>query len=351
MKTQISSTRTLIATAVASVILAACSATPVQPEVVNTARSKLTQLQSDQQLARMAPVAIKEAEVAVRAAEEPQGDKEKGAHLMYIAERKVDIAQALAESRLLVDQRTMLSQQRESARLDSRTQEVDIARSKTESARMETLAAQQETDSAINKAESARMETLAAQQQADSALNKAESARMETLAAQQQADSARSGAESARQNTLAAQQESANAQQKTADLQRQIAELNAKPTERGLVVTLGDVLFDTGKAELKNGAAANLAKLAAFLNQYKDRSVLIEGHTDSIGNEDYNQGLSQRRADSVKVWLMKQGVNADRLVTSGKGEVSPVSGNDSASGRQLNRRVEVIIENASATPD
>jgi outer membrane protein OmpA-like peptidoglycan-associated protein len=308
MKTPISNTRTLIATAVASVILLACSSSPVQPEGVSNVRSKLTQLQSDQQLARQAPVAIKEAEVAVRAAEESQGDKENGAHLMYIAERKVDIAQALAESRLLVDQRTVLSQQRETARLDSRTQEVDIAQSKAEAARMETLAAQKEVDSARGVAESERL------------------------------------------NTLAAQQKAADAQQKTADLQRQIAELNAKPTERGLVVTLGDVLFDTGRAELKSGAATNLAKLATFLNQYQDRSVLIEGHTDSVGNDDYNLGLSQRRADSVKVWLMKQGVNADRLVTSGKGEVSPVSGNDSASGRQLNRRVEVIIQNSSATP-
>lgn len=330
MKTQICNTRTLIATAVASVILVACSSTPIQSEGANNARSKLTQLQSDQQLAKHAPVAIKEAEDAVRAAEKPQGDKEKGTHLMYIAERKVDTAQALAESRLLVEQRAILSQQRESARLDSRTQEVDIARSKTESARMETLAAQQE---------------------ADSARSQAESARIETLAAQKEVDSARSGEESARLNTLAAQKESADAQQKTADLQRQIEELNAKPTERGLVVTLGDVLFDTGKAELKSGAATSLAKLATFLKQYKDRSVLIEGHTDSIGNEDYNLGLSQRRADSVKFWLMKQGVSSDRLVTSGKGEISPVSSNDSASGRQLNRRVEVIIENTSAIPE
>lgn len=309
MKTHIRHSRTLITTAVASVILVACSATPIQPEPVNNARSKLNMLQSNQQLASQAPVAIKEAEDALRVAEASKGDKEKSAHLMYIAEHKVDTAQALAESRLLVDQRTVLSQQRESARLDSRTQEVDIAQSK------------------------------------------AESARMEALVAQREAESARSGAESARLKTLAAQQESAAAQQKTADLQRQIAELNAKTTERGLVVTLGDVLFDTGKAELKSGAATNLAKLAAFLNQYPNRSVMIEGHTDTVGNEDYNQALSQRRADSVKAWLMKQGVNSDRLVASGKGEISPVSGNDSASGRQLNRRVEVIIENTGATKD
>lgn len=101
MKIQLSNTRTLIATAVASVILVACSSTPIQPEIANNARNKLTQLQSDQKLARQAPVAIKEAEDAVRAAEEPQSDNEMGAHLMYIAERKVDIAQALAESLLV----------------------------------------------------------------------------------------------------------------------------------------------------------------------------------------------------------------------------------------------------------
>ncbi|MDP3608952.1 MAG: OmpA family protein [Methylophilus sp.] len=309
MKTPICTTRTLIATAVASVMLIACSSTPIQPAQVSNARMKLTQLQSDPQLSKQAPVAIKEAEVAVRAAEIPQGDPEKDAHLMYIAERKVDTAQALAESRLLVEQRAILSQQRESARLDSRTQEVDIQRNKAESARMDTLVAQQEADNARRKAESDRM------------------------------------------NVLAAQQATAAAQQKTADLQRQIEELNAKPTERGLVVTLGDVLFDTDKSALKSGAATNLAKLATFLNQYQDRSVIIEGHTDSVGNDDYNLGLSQRRADAVKMWLMNQGINSGRLVTTGKGETTPVAGNDNASGRQLNRRVEVIIENPSTTPD
>lgn len=309
MNAQIFNARTLISTAVASVLLVACTARQIQPEAVNNPRSKLTMLQSNQPLASQAPVAIKEAEVAVRAAEVSQGDKEQVAHLMYIAERKVDTAQALAESRLLVEQRTALSQQRETARLDSRTKEVDIARSNADSARIETLAAQKEVENA------------------------------------------RSNAESSRLKTLAAQQESANAQQKAADLQRQIAELNAKPTERGLVVTLGDVLFDTGKAELKSGATTNLAKLATFLNQHQNRSVMIEGHTDTVGNADYNQALSQRRADSVKGWLMKQGIHSDRLVTAGKGETSPVSGNDSASGRQLNRRVEVIIENTDANVD
>jgi outer membrane protein OmpA-like peptidoglycan-associated protein len=278
MKTPIRNVKTLVATAVTSVLLAACSAALTRPEGADDARSKLTQLQSDPQLASRAPVAIKEAELAVRAAEKPQQDKEEGEHLVFMADRKVDIASALAQSRLSVDQREMLGEQSESARLDSRTREVDRARSDAASARMDTAAAQMQTDA----------------------------------------------------------------------LQAQIEELNAEATDRGLVVTLGDLLFATGKSELKGGAVRNLSKLAAFLNENKDRSVMIEGYTDSIGSEDYNMGLSQRRADSVKAYLVNEGIAPGRLATAGKGEASPVAGNDTASGRQQNRRVEVIIANASS---
>jgi len=127
------------------------------------------------------------------------------------------------------------------------------------------------------------------------------------------------------------------------ELQRQIDELQAKETDRGLVLTLGDVLFTSGKADLKTGATGNLNKLIAFLNKYPDRTVLIEGYTDSVGSEDYNHGLSERRADSVKSYLIEQGVGSLRLTSLGKGESQPVADNDSATGRQQNRRVEVVI--------
>jgi outer membrane protein OmpA-like peptidoglycan-associated protein len=112
-------------------------------------------------------------------------------------------------------------------------------------------------------------------------------------------------------------------------------------------VTLGDLLFETGKSDLKGGASSNLNKLAAFLNEYPDRSVLIEGHTDNVGSDETNFNLSQRRANSVQSYLVGRGVAASRLATSGLGEGSPVAGNDSATGRQQNRRVEIIISNAS----
>lgn len=131
-------------------------------------------------------------------------------------------------------------------------------------------------------------------------------------------------------------------------LRRQIADLNAKETERGLVVTLGDVLFETGKSQLKGGAAANLAKLSSFLKAYPDRTLMIEGHTDNVGSEDSNLALSQNRAEAVRTYLLEQGVDNNRLGVIGKGESSPVASNDSVSGRALNRRVEVVIANPAA---
>ena len=111
------------------------------------------------------------------------------------------------------------------------------------------------------------------------------------------------------------------------------------------MLTLGDVLFETGKSDIQAGATGNLDRLADFLGKYPERSALIEGHTDNIGDDSYNMGLSQRRADAVQYYLRNRGVTAQRMSSFGKGEAFPVSGNDSAGGRQQNRRVEVIIDN------
>jgi outer membrane protein OmpA-like peptidoglycan-associated protein len=113
-----------------------------------------------------------------------------------------------------------------------------------------------------------------------------------------------------------------------------------------LVLTLGDVLFTTGTANLNTGADTQLTKLAGFLNSYPDRTARIEGHTDSVGSDAYNQGLSQRRADAVKSYLVHQGIDTQRLTSTGNGESSPVGDNGTATGRQQNRRVEVIIPNS-----
>ncbi|MGC1329125.1 OmpA family protein, partial [Pseudomonas sp.] len=121
--------------------------------------------------------------------------------------------------------------------------------------------------------------------------------------------------------------------------------LNAKQTDRGTVVTFGDVLFDVNKAGLKSSGLMNVNKLAQFLQENPDRKVIVEGYTDSTGSASYNQTLSDRRAGSVSTALAKTGVDPSRIVSQGYGKEYPVADNTSVSGRAMNRRVEVTISN------
>lgn len=126
-------------------------------------------------------------------------------------------------------------------------------------------------------------------------------------------------------------------------LESELEQMKAKETERGLVVTLSDVLFEFNRADLKPGAMRDLGKLVEFLQQNPTRNVLIEGHTDSIGSDTYNIQLSEQRAQAVESYLLRGGVSPSRITARGYGESYPVAGNDSESGRQQNRRVEMVI--------
>lgn len=139
-------------------------------------------------------------------------------------------------------------------------------------------------------------------------------------------------------------QRQADASQTRADsLETELADLKLQKTDRGLVLTLGDVLFDTAQATLKPGAYASLDRLAQALREQPERSVLIEGHTDAMGSAQNNQGLSERRAQSVQASLIQRGVQRGQITALGKGEDFPIAGNDTAAGRQSNRRVELIF--------
>jgi outer membrane protein OmpA-like peptidoglycan-associated protein len=270
----------LTVAAAVSFTLAGCATAPLAPDGAADVRAKLTRLQTDPTLANRAPVAVQEAETAVRVAEEPLAkDAALGAHRVYMADRKVEIAMAQASTSQAEDQRVKLGEERERSRLEARTREADLAKADADATRVAAASAAGE--------------------------------------ASRQAD----------------------------EMQRQIDALQAKATDRGLVLTLGDVMFTSGRADLKAGAASNLDRLVTFLQQNPDRKVEIEGHTDNVGGDDYNQGLSQRRADSVRSFLMQQGIDSERIVASGKGEQRPVADNESEGGRQQNRRVEVIIGN------
>ena len=126
-------------------------------------------------------------------------------------------------------------------------------------------------------------------------------------------------------------------------MQQQYAALAARQTERGMVLTLGDVLFDTGQATLKPGAASEIERLAAFLKQHADTRIRIEGHTDSVGTEAYNDDLSRRRAQAVSDALAQLGVGRDRIDVLARGEGFPIVSNDTSAGRQQNRRVEIVF--------
>jgi outer membrane protein OmpA-like peptidoglycan-associated protein len=342
-----------------ALLLAGCASTPRSPQGAADARAKLTRLQSDTNLARHAPIEIREAEAAVRLAETPvPKDQALGTHRVYLADHKVEIAEAKASTRYAEDQRALLIKQSDQARLDARTREADMARLQADLARSDANRARSEADAARADAANAsadaerRAELARIEATRDRDAAAADAARRAELASNE-ATRARNAAaaDAARQAELARNEAdrklasaTADAARESAELQRQIDLLQAETTDRGLVLTLGNVLFETGRADLKLNATESLNRLVSFLNQYQDRNVVIEGHTDNVGTDTSNQILSQHRAESVRSYLLQQGIGSQRLAASGMGESKPIADNDTASGRQQNRRVEVIID-------
>ncbi len=182
-------------------------------------------------------------------------------------------------------------------------------------------------------------------QEAEQALRQAEQAEDEqevehqAYMAKQQTQIARAEAQ---QKTIEAQAK-AEAESGVQQVGRELAELKAKKTERGYVITLGDVLFDYNRASLKPGAQQDLYRLVTFLREHPEQNVLIEGHTDSTGLESYNLELSQLRAQVVQDFLIRNGISPERIIARGYGETYPVASNDTAAGRQQNRRVEIVF--------
>jgi outer membrane protein OmpA-like peptidoglycan-associated protein len=187
----------------------------------------------------------------------------------------------------------------------------------------------------------ARVAEARARQEVAQAQN--ERTRVQLQEREHEAQNARDAAASAKSTAAAAQSEAAQAQSALAAARQELVDLQAKQTARGMVVTLSDVLFDTGQATLKPGADRALDRLAQFMKDNAGTHVLIEGHTDSVGTDDYNLALSQRRAQAVADALSARGVSTDRAMTKGLGKAYPVASNDTQAGRQQNRRVEIIF--------
>lgn len=263
--------------------ISGCGGTPEVNPLLEEAKEHYSKVENDSLIVVKAPVALKEAEEELKRSLqlwEDGEDRELVTHHAYLAKQRVAIA-------------------RETAELNAAQDEVE----RVEAERQRVLI------------EARRAEALAAEQRAEEALAQVRQERME-------AESARKLAE---------------------ELARRVDELEAQQTKRGLVLTLGNVLFDFDRASLKSGGIRAVEKLVGFLREYPNRSVMIEGFTDNVGSASYNKELSRRRAEAVQQAMIEEGIDPGRIKVRGYGERFPVANNNTEAGRQNNRRVEVVI--------
>ena len=324
---------------IAAAMLAGCTTMPPKNTALEDARSVYSSARTNPQVVTLAPIELQKAGETLSKADAAlsKGDDAAVNQLAYLTRQQVAIAQETAKRKAAEAAVISATAQRDQVRLAARTAEADAAK-------RQVAMSQAEVDEARRQAEIAQQ--AAEQQAAALAAANAQAQRDEALIAarQAEADEAKRQAELARQT---AEQQAAAYQARIAEQEQQLKELDAKKTERGMVITLGDVLFAVNKAQLSAGGVRNVQKLANFLNQYPQRKVLIEGHTDSTGSRSINQPLSERRADAVRTALVGMGISGDRIETRGYAEQYPVASNNTAAGRQLNRRVEIILSDDS----
>jgi len=268
---------------VIAALLTACNSMPTSTSMLDQTRNDYQSAQSNPKVASYAPLEMKQASDAMakaNAAAANNDSTEEIDKLAYLAKQKIALTQEVAKQKSAEADVAKSGTERDKMRLDQRTRE---------------------------------------------------------------ADQSRTAANIARGDAAYAQQQTRDAQARNANLEAQLAELSAKKTERGMVITLGDVLFATDQARLNPEGTRTVQKLAQVLTQNPQRTVLIEGFTDSTGSSAHNQALSERRADSVQLGLLEQGIARNRIAIHGYGEAHPVAGNESTTDRQLNRRVEIVL--------
>jgi outer membrane protein OmpA-like peptidoglycan-associated protein len=339
---------------IAAAMLAGCTTMPPKNTALEEARSVYSSARTNPQVTSLAPLELQKAGESLSKADAAlsKGDSDATVNqLAYLTKQQVAIAQETAKRKAAEQAVVNASAQRDQVRLAARTAEADAARRQAMKAQAEADTARRQVAKSQAEVDEARRQAALAQQAADQqaaalAAANAQAQRDEALIAarQAEADEARRRAELARQS---AEQQAAAYQARIAEQGQQLKALDAKQTPRGMVITLGDVLFAVNQAQLSAGGVRNVQKLADFLNQYPQRKVLIEGHTDSTGSRSINQPLSERRADAVRSTLSGMGISSDRIETRGYAETYPVASNNTAAGRQLNRRVEIILSDDS----
>ena len=273
-----------------TLFLAACGSVPRSTGLLETTRVEFGVAQSNPAVAKYAGVEMKQATEAMGLANAASARADKPEEidkLAYLAKQKIALTQEVAKQKSAEADVATSGKERDQIRLDQRTAEANKANASAEQSKATALAAQLQTADAQRKAQ--------------------------------------------------------EAQAHAAQLQAQLADLAAKKTERGTIITLGDVLFGVDVAALNSEGMRSAQKLADVLQQNPGRTVLVEGYTDNTGSMSHNQDLSERRAASVRIALQGMGVAGTRVTTRGYGQANPVAANDTAANRQLNRRVEIVL--------
>jgi OmpA-OmpF porin, OOP family len=249
------------------------------PLALNQAQQAYAQAAQDPQMTHAA-ASLQEAQQTLNQAKnvwEDDKDEVETAHLAYLTQQRIQIAQAKSERAIIEDESEQLGEERETILREARLREAQEAQREAAVARQQVQQARQDAATEISR------------------------------------------------------------------LQQQLGALQARETERGTVITLDNVLFETDKAALKAGSKQNMQSLVTFMQDHPTRQVIIEGHTDATGPEAYNQTLSQQRSEAVKDFLVQNGIEASRVTARGLGEAYPVASNETEAGRQQNRRVEIIF--------
>lgn len=306
----------LLTLLMAALVAAGCASVSAPPPALVDARNTVNAAAADPNVLANAPLELKKANEALARADQAlaKGEDAEVNHNAYLATQRARTAMAAGNAKASEDLIKTAQVERERARADAREREAQRARSSAAAARAD-----------------------------------ARDARADANVQRDQATMAQREAANANDQAATAQAQAAAAEARAAGLARQLAALEALKTDRGLVITLGDVLFEFNRAEVKASAQARMAQLADFLKQYPDRRVSIEGHTDNIGSTSYNMELSLRRAEAIKSQLVGLGIASERVSTVGYGKDFPVAANDTDTNRAINRRVEVVISEPGQT--
>lgn len=312
-------------------LLGGCAVPPKHPEALDDLDARLEAFRADTERSARVPLALAEAERAVRDARLPGLSEDDQIHRIYLARRRIEIAEAEGDLALARSRAEAVDQRRTDLLLRASRLEVEQARREAEQALLASAATLEEMQRAREDAMTAEEHRELADRQAADAREEAQQARRLAEAQSTEVELAR------READLASQQ--ANS------LRRRLEYMEYRETDRGVVVTLGDVLFESGEAELQPGARGNLEDVVELLGNEPDKSIRIEGHTDSTGPAQANLALSERRAQAVRDMLVEMGIDGGRIEAVGMGEDFPIASNETPEGQARNRRVDVIVLN------